>query len=334
MVAIWVLVLGAAYAVSALFWRDDLSRSTIGAVALVLCAVTALAIFGAKGPTTLIGVVAAFGAVVAIGGGTVDLNALLDDGPPQEKAVVNCPPEPGGTSHNGFVAPTELGYAHIRSEPDLSGDILLRYPPGCELRLTGYCIGEPKNHWRFHVPDPIWFRAPGDFRSGYIASADVQGAPSPQQLPLESCPGGRPLPSTPEITDPLDRKISGPVEITAAAPNAFQVGFAVRYEDIAGTRTSASWHQIGVDVHTNDGIVVKWDTRSIPGQSDPIPASTIIVAVPCLGLESPYFDEGHVAAGVRRYVVANREGPVPEPLLLPPEVLDEAGEVACNNEAR
>ncbi|MCD6015641.1 MAG: hypothetical protein K0R88_1725 [Solirubrobacterales bacterium] len=132
MLCIWLAIAFGAYLVSVLFWRDDLPRSTIGAVALVLCAATALAIFGVRGPKTLVGVVAAFGVVVAVGGGTVQLNALLDDGPPQEKAIVNCPPEPRGNT--GFVAPT-LGYALVHSEASLSSGVLLRYPPGCELRL-------------------------------------------------------------------------------------------------------------------------------------------------------------------------------------------------------
>jgi hypothetical protein len=331
MLCIWLAIAFGAYLVSVLFWRDDLPRSTIGAVALVLCAATALAIFGVRGPKTLVGVVAAFGVVVAVGGGTVQLNALLDDGPPQKKALVNCPPEPSG--NNGFVAP-DLGYALVRSEANLSGDVLLRYPPGCELRLPSYCIGEPKNHWRFNVPDPVWFRAAGDFRDGFIASADIRGAPSPEELELNDCPGKRPPPRAPEITAPLDRRLAGEVEITAAAPHAIQVGFAVFYENVAGDPSSAKWHQIGVDVHTSDGISAQWDTRSVPGQSAPRPASVTIAAVPCIGLESPYFDDGDLMAEERTYVVANRGGRRPAQLSVPVDKMDGAGEEACNNAAR
>jgi len=331
MLCIWLAIAFGAYLVSVLVWRDDLPRSTIGAVALVLCAATALAIFGARGPKTLVGVVAAFGAVVAIGGGTVTLDALLDDGPPQEKAIVNCPPEDPGK--NGFVAP-DLGYALVRSEANLSGDVVLRYPPGCELRLPSYCIGEPKIHWRFNVPDPVWFRAPGDFRDGFIASADIRGAPSLKELDeAKSCPD-IPPPDTPEITSPLEQRLSGEVEITAPAPHATQVGFAVYYENHPSRPGTARWHQIGVDVNPSDGISAQWDTRSVPGQSTPRPASVTIAAVPCIGLESPYYDDGDLAAGERRYVVANRGGPRPAKGSAPVEKMDRAGEQACNNAAR
>ena len=331
MLCTWLAIAFGAYLVSVLFWRDDLPRSTIGAVALVLCAATALAIFGVRGPKTLVGVVAAFGVVVAVGGGTVQLNSLLDDGPPQKNALVNCPPEPRGNT--GFVAPT-LGYALVRREANLSGDVLLRYPPGCELRLPSYCIGEPKNHWRFNVPDPVWFRAAGDFHDGFIASADIRSAPSPDELKRNRCPGKRPHPRTPEITAPLDRRLSGKVEIAAAVPYAIQVGFAAFYEDAANVPGTATWHQIGLDVHTSDGISAQWDTRSVPGQSAPRPASVIIAAVPCIGVESPYYYGGRLTAEQRSYVVANRGGPRPAQVSVPVDEMDRAGEEACNNAAR
>ena len=331
MLCIWLAIAAGAYLASRHWWRDDLPRSTIGAVALVLWAAAALAIFGASGPKTLVAVVVAFGAVVAIGGGTVTLDALLDDGPPQEKAIVNCPPEP--TGNTGFVAPT-LGSALVREEASLSSGVLLRYTPGCELRLPSYCIGDPKNHWRFNVPDPVWFRAPGDFHDGFIASADIRGAPSLERLsPAQDCPR-TPPPGTPEITSPLDQRLSGEVEITAAVPHAVQVGFAVFYEDNAGKPRSATWHQIGVDVNPSDGVSAQWDTRSVPGQSTRRPASVTIAVVPCIGLEAPYYHRDHLAAEKHSYVVANRGGPRPAQLSVPVEERDDAGEKACNNAAR
>ena len=125
------------------------------------------------------------------------------------------------------------------------------------------------------------------------------------------------------------------MEITAAAPHAIQVGFAVFYENVAGDPGSAKWHQIGVDVHTSDGISAQWDTRSVPGQSAPRPASVTIAAVPCIGLESPYYHRGRrLAAEQRSYVVANRGGPRPAQLSVPVDEMDGAGEEACNNAAR
>jgi hypothetical protein len=334
MLGIWVLVAVGAYLVSRLWWRDDLSRSLIGAVALVLCAVSALAIFGVKGPKTLVAVLAAFGAVVAIGGGTVKVDTLLSDGPPQERAIVNCPPEPPDQARHGFVAETDLGYAHLRTEPNLSANVLLRYPPGCDLQFTSYCIGEPKIHWRFHDPDPVWFHALGDFHDGYIAGADIRAGPGPNSLPLGACPGGESPPEQPEITAPLEHKLKGPIEITAAAPNATEVGFAVYYEDLLGQPRSATWHQIGVDTNTGDGTSSHWDTRSIPGQSLRKPAPLTIAAVACLGLEFPFYEDGRLSTGMRSYVAANRSGPTPDSPPPPAESMRDAGQAACNNQVR
>jgi hypothetical protein len=334
MLGIWLVVGGVAYLISRTFWRDDVSRSLIGAVALLLLAGSALVIFGVKGPRTLVAVVATFGAVVAIGGGTVKVDALLSDGPPQEGAIVNCPPQPVETAPHGFVAETDLGYVHLRSEPNLSSHIYLRYPPGCELQFTSYCIGEPKVHWRFHVPDPVWFHALGDFHDGYIAGADIRAGPGPNSLSYESCPGGESPPEGPEITAPLQDELQGPIEITAAAPNTAEVGFAAYYEDLPGRPSSATWHQIGVDVITSDGISADWDTRSIPGQSLRRPAPLTLAAVACLGLEFPFYRDHRLAAGMHSYVAANRGGPTPPALPPPADSLADAGQAACNNQAR
>ena len=334
MVGIWAVIIVGAYLVSLHWWRDELSRSSIGAVALVLCAISALAIFGVQGPKTLVAVFATFGAVVAIGGGKLNVDALLSDGPPQEGAIVNCPPQPPDHALHGFVAQVGLGYALLRSDPNLSAHVLLRYPSGCELQFTSYCIGEPKVHWRFHDPDPVWFYALGDFHPGYIPGADIRAAPAPNSLPFRRCPG-EPEPARPEITAPLEHRLKGPIEITAAAPNTTEVGFAAYYENRPGRRTSATWHQLGVDLNTGDGVSSDWDTRSIPGQSLRKPARLTIAAVPCLGLDFPFYrhKHGRVVAGTHNYIAANRSGRIPPPLP-PPEALRDAGQAACNNQAR
>jgi hypothetical protein len=331
---VWLLIAFGAWLVAKLTWRDDLSRSLIGGVALVLFAATALAIFGIKGPQTLVAVLAALGAVVAIGGGTIKVNALLSAGPPHEGALVNCPPQPSDEVTHGFVADTDLGYALVRTKPNLSAHVLLRYPPGCELQFTGgYCIGAPKAGWRFHDPNSVWFYALGDFRNGYIPDADIRAGPRGTHLPRKDCHGGEAAPETPEITSPLEHRLTGPVEITAAVPHANEVGFAAFYEDRPGDPTSAKWHQIGVDLNTHDGIAASWDTRSIPGQSSRHPAPVTIAAVPCLALEFPFRSDRGPSAGVRSYVAANRGGPEPPPLAATVSAL-KPGQTACHNEAR
>jgi hypothetical protein len=211
---------------------------------------------------------------------------------------------------------------------------LLRYPPGCKLQLISHCVGEPKTHWRFHDPDPAWFYAAGDFHSGYIAAADIRAGAVLSVLPMESCDGGAPLPSKPEITAPIAKTIRGPIEIAAAAPNASEVGFAAYYEDQPGQVSSATWHQIGVDLNTADGVDANWDTRSVPGQSLRESARVTIAAIPCLGLDNAFSRDRRVIAGTRPYVVANRGGPAPAPAAPPRASMQEAGASACNNQGR
>jgi hypothetical protein len=333
MAVVWIVIGMAAWIVARLTWRDDVARSLIGGVALVLFAATTLAIFGVQGPQTLVAVVAALGAVVAVAGGTIKVNTLLPAGPPNEGALVDCPPEPPPDVPHGFVANTDLGYSLLRTEPKFSAHVLLKYPPGCELRFTSYCIGQPKISWRFHDPDSVWFYAPGDFHDGYIPAADIRAGPAGIHLQRKKCPGGEPAPHRPQITAPLRRRLEGSIEITAAAPNADEVGFAAYYENRPGKRRSATWHQIGVDLNTEDGISAAWDTRSIPGQGLQEPAPLTIAAVPCLALDFAFRTHRHTSAGMRSYVAANRGGPQPAPLLPQPSKT-EPGLTACNNAGR
>jgi len=120
----------------------------------------------------------------------------------------------------------------------------------------------------------------------------------------------------------------------AAVPNAIEVGFAAYYEEQPGQPSSATWHQIGVDLHTGDGIGSDWDTRSIPGQSLRKPAPLTIAAVACLGLDSPFHEDGRPSAGIRSYTAANRGGPAPHALPPPPKSMSDAGQMACNNQVR
>ena len=260
----------------------------------------------------------------------MEVERFFPSGPPDDGDLVDCPPAPPEGVPNGFVATTDLGYVHLRTEPNLSSHVLLRYPPGCELRIVRACVGEPKIHWRFRDPDPVWYWAEGDFHAGYIASADVRAAPGPRSVPLGTCAGGRQLPARAEITAPLHRRLSGPIEIAAAAPRATQMGFAAYYRDDPEDSESATWHQIGVDQTTNDGVTADWDPRSVPGQSRRAATPISIAAVPCLGLEFPWLDESRT----RDYVVANRGGDVARRLGRPDDWLDSAGVVACDNVQR
>jgi hypothetical protein len=327
--AIWLVLIVGALIVADSYWHEDVSRSAIAVVTLLLMVLTALLFFGARGPKTALGVATAGAAIFTLGGGAFDLEGLLPDGPVPRGAVI-CPELPDGKHFNGTVAEPDFGYTHLRAEPNLHAKIGLRYSEGCEVAFDSYCLGEPKQDWRFGVPDPVWLSVVGaDPQHKYMASADVKAGPAGGKVPLISCPGGVPPPGPPELTAPTTKRISGAVEIAAAAPGAVEVGFAVYFEEIPRQPQSASWHQIGIDFNTDDGITADWDTRSVPGQSRRLVAPVTVVAVPCLGLEFPAEHEAR-----RSYLVANRGRKATRALDPPPDSFATAREAACDNDQR
>jgi hypothetical protein len=320
------VIVGLVLFVSNNWWRDDIPRSAIAAVALGLGVLIALWLFGTRGSNVALSILAAIGAILIAAGTALDLDEVLSDGPPPKGALVDCPDFPDG--FDGIVAPTEIGYAHLRAEPNLHSDVLLRYPPGCRLAFDRYCLGEPKDDWRFDVLDPVWLRVRGG--DGYVASADLKVGPPRGSVPRGPCVQDRRGPTPPALTAPLSQRLKGPVEIAASAPRAIQVGFAVYYRDLPGEPGSATWHQIGVDLNTGDGVTTTWDSRSVPGQSRRRAASVSLMAVPCLGLEFPA-----LRPTTHNYFVANRGRPSAPPMLNPsPESKDLGRQIACDNVER
>jgi hypothetical protein len=320
------VVAGSAWLIADLKWRDELPRSTIAAGALVAVALIVLWLFGSSGWKSALGVLSAVGAILVTAGAAVDLDQRLPDGPAPPGALVDCPDYPEGTHPDGYVAELELGYTLVRPQPNLRTKALLKYPPGCRLAFDGYCLGEPKDDWRFDLLDPVWYSLAS--AEGYVPSADIRARPR-RGIALLDCEGDEPPPRPPEITAPPGGRLTGPVEIAAAAPGAIEVGFAVYYPEIAGRADSARWHQIGVDLNTGDGITANWDSRSVPGQGERRPASITLLAVPCLGLEFPAEEVDR-----RRYVVANGGGPRPARITPPAESISGARQVACDNVER
>ena len=144
-------------------------------------------------------------------------------------------------------------------------------------------------------------------------------------------PRGTSEPTRPEITSPLRKRLTGPVEFTAAAPTAIQVGFAISYDHIAGASDSyRAWHQIGVDLNTGDGVGVSWDSRSVRGQRDREVSRVTLLAVPCLGLDFP----GRFPA-IDTYLIANHaRGDAKATPAERPVVGADALEEACKNSER
>lgn len=287
-------------------------------------------LFGSSGSKTALTVLSAIGLILVAAGTALNLDQRLPDGPPPVGALVDCPDLPegdytDGELTDGVVAATRLDYAAVRDRPNLGGKALRKYPAGCRLAFEGYCIGEPKNHWLYHEQDPVWFwMADGDgYVDGYVPSADITAGPSAGGVDYRECVHDKPLPAEPEITAPRPRRLTGPIEIAAAAPGAIEVGFAVYYNS---GPDFPRWHQIGVDAETGDGFTARWDTRSVPGQGERSRPITVLVA-PCLGLQFPA-----LKADRRNYVAANGDGGLRRASPPPRESIPHARGVACNAE--
>lgn len=333
LVAICLITFLAAEAVAAWRWREDVSRSAIATAMVSIWAITALILFGSKGPKTIVAGAACIGAILAFGGTKLDLDSLFFQGPVPRGAVADCPDLPSDYVYHGVVAQTEFGVAHLRAAPTLDSGIELRYPQGCEIRFTGYCLGSPKSDWRFHLPDPVWLDVAG--HSGYIAAADLKSLSTIKNSPSAGCSATAPPLERPEINAPLTMRLSGPVVIAAAAPGAVMVGFAAYYEDVAGDPGTGRWHQLGIDSNTADGVTAEWDTRSVPGQGRRQAAAVTVAVVPCLGPEFP-IDRATGTAQVaeRAFVVVNRPPSSGTTGAEAPPSLTGAGDAACFNPDR
>ena len=256
-------VAAATWLIADLVWRDRLPRSAIAAGALAALALIVVWLFGSKGWRAALGVLSALGAILLAAGTALDLDQRLPDGPPPAGALVDCPDNPEGDYTDGFVAATRLNYTSVRDRPTLIGKIWRRYPAGCRLAFEGYCIGEPKVHWLFHEKDAVWFSLADGH--GYVPSADITAGPSAENVRTPGLCSRQATTGAAGDHRAQGRRLTGPIEIAAAAPGAIEVGFAVCYADLAADPTWSDWHQIGVDVETGDGITARWDTRSVPG---------------------------------------------------------------------
>lgn len=326
--AVALVLAGLTFLIADLTWRKDVPRPWLVAAWLLLSVVTAYLLVGRAGPTRVMTLVAAAGVALTFVGGERNLDAVFPDGPAPSREPV-CPGFASDAPLDGFVGNTDLGYTQVREGPALGAPLVAApnlLAVGCRVAFSGYCFGEPKDDWRFDTPNPVWFRLAG--KEGYVAAADLRAESPIAGYEPDACPTGLPPPQGPELTAPLKRSLSGAIEIAAAAPDSAVVGFAAYYEDRPGTEATARWHQIGADTETADGITVRWDTRSVPGQSSRRTAPVTLAVVNCQGLGNPY---GEVVT--RSYLVSNRgTDRTSSPKLSAPRA--EAGEVACNNADR
>jgi hypothetical protein len=198
-----------------------------------------------------------------------------------------CPaPPPQSAPQGGFLGQTYGVGANVRSGASLSAPVRGRFPAGCTLRFSGFCLGDIVKDTTADAPDMRWFIVPG---LGEVASAVVHGNPPPGMGP-QPCPDSVPGPASITLSIAAAESGGGVVGLQAAGGDLWIVGFAAYYGS-ATDGGSARWHQLGMAA-TADG---SFGALLRPGwTTPPVPAGIPVVAVACLGGDGA---TGVVAAG-------------------------------------
>jgi hypothetical protein len=182
--------------------------------------------------------------------------------------------------HVPYVATTTALGANARVGAGRSFPQIIRFSNGCTLGFVGYCIGESTQDVTFNTPDVRWLLLPKG--QGLVAAGVVISQSAEKDLPFRPCPGG--IPPLPRLTlEPPEGLVGGLVTLTATAPRASAVGFAL-LRPASTSSNEATFVQISVDTMSADGFTATWDT-SLSAAHGPGPVT--VLAVDCLAAEVP-----------------------------------------------
>jgi hypothetical protein len=280
LVTVVAAVVGAAIAAAVAAQTSDPhpSRKTIAAWSLLALALVILLIWRSA---------AAFATITAVLGfaGLVNLTFLADALPAGKTypgQLLKCPGAHLNQSLTGQIRDeVGKGGAPVRTGASIyHTHAAARYPAGCALDFTSFCIGPPVPDRATGAPNTVWLRLDGSQRR-FLAGADVQLINQPVgQEPSPHCSHAL-VPRTPTLLRPTRRSVHNHLTLSAAALNAQVMGFAVRYDS---SPNIARWHAAGVDTDGSDGFSVGWDTRVIPpaGRAG---TRVIVAAVPCYAVD-------------------------------------------------
>ncbi|MFC6018797.1 helix-turn-helix domain-containing protein [Plantactinospora solaniradicis] len=259
-----------------------------------------IAVGGLVAMTLLIGMIATAGPLDLVGPAS-----LVG---PSASGVRGCPVVPSDAAFTGL---TYGSGAHVRDGATRDSAVRTTIPPHCTVGFTGFCIGEKVYDNTAGTPDVRWFMVAG---GGVLSSAVIHGNP-PRNLPASGCPDGRPAPSQLAFSTTLDPTRPGAVTLHATGVELDVVGFARSTGTEPATPGLRSWRQVElVDVRDRAaGARVRFDvvptspatspsarrssaasspagrspTDSSPTDTSPAWESVILVAVACLGGDSP-----------------------------------------------
>lgn len=200
-------------------------------------------------------------------------SASLSAAPP-----LGCPgPPPDQTAAPGsFLGLTYGPGANVRTGASMSASVVVRLPPGCTVRFSGYCLGDVVQDATSATPDMRWFILPDQ---GEVASAVVHGDPSVSAAP-QQCPDSVPGPSSISISLSPAESGGGVVDLTAKGVHLWIVGFAAYYAT-GSSGAAPKWHQLGMTTAAAGSFNALLRTALVAGSSTS--SGIPVVAAACLG---------------------------------------------------
>ena len=270
-------------------------------------------------------------ALVALLGTLVGGLQAVDPIEPEEQRRARMPRSPGPRCP--LRAETFERGANVRSGPGRNFEQIGRLGGNCSVGFAAYCIGLPANDLIFSdYLDARWYELPDG--AGYVHAGSMQSLDADSKLPgHRRCVGGVIGPSTIELAVVPDQDV---IHVTATAPHAFMVGFAIYggspsgFVDL-GLTTAADPGGFTVDIGPRTEARLRDWPEKLPRR--------IVAAAACVALEVPATVPSSPSNKARTLsvttaveLVMSPQGGVtaqePSPRLSP-AVLDRLGRTAC-----
>ncbi|MEV8092763.1 helix-turn-helix transcriptional regulator [Kitasatospora sp. NPDC085879] len=198
---------------------------------------------------------------------------------PTASGSVGCPA--ADTSPTAlFSGTTYNASTRLRAGASLSADVVLQVPSGCQLALTGFCLGDVVIDSTSGSPDMRWFKIA---TGGYVSSSVVHGNP-PAVIQPTDCPDAVAPPASITLAVAPRSGEPGHYELRATGSHLGIVGYAA-YVPRAGSSTP-QWQQLGMSSDAGAGFVAIWRPAT-PADNADAQVAVQVVAVACFGGDGP-----------------------------------------------